>query len=236
MNKIKIGIIGDYEESRPSHIATNDAVIHSAEYLGVNIEVEWVPTESLLQDTSVKLEGYHGIWCAPGSPYQSMMGALRGIRYARENRVPFIGTCGGFQHAVLEYAKNVLNIIEINEDKNPYEMNLFLSPLSCSLIGETKKIYIEEGTKIYDIYHKRMIQERYNCEFGLNSEIQNKLHESGFRIAGRDEDGDARILELTSDNFYIATLFQPQLSSTSDSPHGLVNEFIKEAMKFYERL
>ena len=138
---IKIGIIGDFDPARPSHIATNDALNHSADYLKINIEIEWIPTESLENDMVKSLRQFDGLWCAPGSPYKSMNGAINAIRFARENDYPFIGTCGGYQHAVIEFARNKLGLAEAQQCRiNPEEANLFISSLSCTLIGEREKL------------------------------------------------------------------------------------------------
>jgi CTP synthase (UTP-ammonia lyase) len=99
MNQLlRIGIIGDFEGSNPSHLATNEAIQHAAETLALAVEISWLPTASLdcaLPDGGISqtvLDQYDGLWCAPGSPYQSMAGALKAIRIAREHGKPFIGT------------------------------------------------------------------------------------------------------------------------------------------------
>lgn len=90
---IKIGIIGDFNPSFPTHPATNEAIKHSATQLSTTIEIYWLPTPSLLTPESQKtLEQFDGLWAAPSSPYQSKEGALRAIQFAREHNKPFIGT------------------------------------------------------------------------------------------------------------------------------------------------
>lgn len=184
----------------------------------------------------IKLTG-SAFWCAPGSPYNSAQGAMNAIQFARENNRPFIGTCGGFQHSVLEFARDVLGLIEIkNADFDPYEPNLFISSLSCSILGETRNILITEDSGVAQIYGERRTAECYNCSFGLNSAFKQQLIDHGFIIAGRDEiSGDTRILELPQNNFFIATLFQPQLSSTPENPHKLILAFFKSAEAFKNR-
>jgi CTP synthase (UTP-ammonia lyase) len=156
-----------------------------------------------------------------------MRGALIGIQYARENNFPFIGTCGGFQHAVIEYARNVLKMEEVmNDNFDPYSPNNIITPLSCSLIGQTKHIRINQNSFIHNIYGIIDIEEKYNCSFGLNLEFQKKLDLNGFKISAVDEDGEVRILVLEGNKFYVATLFQPQLSSTYDNPHPLILAYL----------
>ena len=90
---LRIGIIGDFEATRRSHPATDAALRHAAGHLAVDVEVSWLPTPSFVESTEQRrLEACDGLWASPGSPYQSMAGALRAIRFARERNWPFIGT------------------------------------------------------------------------------------------------------------------------------------------------
>ena len=90
---LSIGIIGDYDEGIPSHLATNQAIRHAANSKSVTTDITWLPTNSFLVDASKeRLAPYDGIWISPGSPYRSMSGALKGIRSAREMNIPLIGT------------------------------------------------------------------------------------------------------------------------------------------------
>lgn len=229
---IRIGVIGDYD-GRPSHRATEEAIKHCAEYLKLSLEVQWISTASLEDGVEQKLIDFDGLWCAPGSPYQSMLGAVNGIQYAREFNVPFIGTCGGFQHAAIEYARNVLQIKEIQgKDFDPYSPNMFISALSCSLVGQTRHIVITENSMIHHIYGILETDEKFNCSFGLNREFQLKLIQNGLKVVGTDEEGEVRILVLEKNQFFVATLFQPQLSSTPDHPHPLILAYLTGAKEY----
>jgi CTP synthase (UTP-ammonia lyase) len=161
------------------------------------------------------LKGFDALWIAPGSPYKSLIGALNAIRYAREHDVPLLATCGGCQHVVIEYARNVLGFEDAaHAEYDPYASNLFITPLSCSLVGQTMQVEIEPGSRVEAIYGSRSAFEQYYCNFGLNPKVQQKLHDAGLRIVGRDANGEARILTLPKHRFFVATLFVPQLTST----------------------
>lgn len=229
--KIRIGIIGDYD-GRVSHLSTEEALKHSAKKLAVSIEYQWMPTITF--DHSVPdLKKYDGLWCAPGSPYKSMNGAINAIKYARENNIPFIGTCGGFQHAVIEYGRNVLHIPTLkNINFNPYDPNEYISALSCSLVGQTKRLSIDKNSKLYSIYGCPEVEEKYNCSFGLNKVFQNTLDKNGFHVVGVDEEDEARIMILQDHTFYVISLFQPQLTSTYETPHPIIMEYISAAMNY----
>ena len=91
--EIKVGVIGDFNPSSETHRATNDALTHAADCLSMTIRVEWVATPELERTPgTTALRRFHALWCAPASPYKSMIGALEGIRFARESRWPFFGT------------------------------------------------------------------------------------------------------------------------------------------------
>jgi len=231
---LSIGVIGDYDPQFPPHPATNEALRHAAAGLGVTVDVHWLQTDSLEDADLAPLSAAHvALWCAPGSPYKSLDGALRAIRLARESGVPFLGTCGGFQHVVIEYARNVLGFEDAQHaEYDPYASDLFISELSCSLAGQTMEVRLASDSRAARCYGRTQALERYYCNFGLNPEHQHRLHEGGLRIVGKDQDGEARVLELPDHPFYIATLFVPQLSSSSGSPHPLISAYLRAALSY----
>jgi CTP synthase (UTP-ammonia lyase) len=229
---IGIGIIGDFNEHFVPHIRTNEAISHASKKLNIITEVDWLPTKPFEQHTNiVKLQDYDALWCAPGSPYQSLDGAINAIKYARESNVPLLGTCGGFQHMVIEYARNVLGFKDAQHaEYDPYASQLFISELSCSLAGEKMTVNILENSGVYQYYQKPSVDEEYYCNFGLDPKYQKELDQAGLNIVGVDQDGEARILEIPSHSFFVATLFVPQITSTPDKPHPLILNFLKIAM------
>ncbi len=234
-DSVKIGIIGDYDPKKISHKATQDALRHCGDSLSIKTEIVWLPTKDLEAQKEFDLSTFDGFWCSPGSPYLSYTGALQGIQYAREKNHPFIGTCGGFQHGVMEYACNVLGLTKVNHaEYNPDASEFFIAPLSCSLVGETKNIYLKKGSIIHDIYGTEVITERYNCSFALNPIYQELFEKSGLKASGADENGEVRVFELYSARFYIATLFQPQLSSKPENPHPLILRYLLAVQKFHQ--
>ena len=232
-SNVRIGIIGDYD-GRPSHLATEEALKHAAKALDIEVEYTWLPTV-MFDSGEHELQSFHGLWCAPGSPYKSMNGAINVIKYARESNCPFIGTCGGFQHAVIEFGRNVLHINTLEDiNFNPYEDNNYITALSCSLIGQIRHINVDKNSKVYSIYGKTEIVEKYNCSFGLNKDFQNLLNKNGFKVIGNDVNGEARIMSIENNMFFIATLYQPQLSSTYENPHPLIVEYLSSVKSFKE--
>ena len=229
--RVRIGIIGDYNADFRPHQATDAAIQHAANYLGVTAAVEWLPTPLLTHHPETQLRRFDALWCAPGSPYQSMAGALVAIRFAREQQWPFIGTCGGFQHVVLEYARNVLGFADAaHAESDPDASTLFISMLECSLVGKTMHVHLEPSSRVFQMYQRTVVVEQYYCQFGLNPEYQATIHDGGLRVVGVDEDHEARIVELPDHPFFVATLFVPPLTSTPEQPHPLIIAYLQAAM------
>jgi CTP synthase (UTP-ammonia lyase) len=221
----RIGIIGDFNPENSTHIFTNNGIQHAADALGTPIEAIWLPT-----DQPSDYERFQGLFGSPGSPYRSLDGALDGIRYARENKVPFLGTCGGSQHLMIEYARNVMGLSDAaHAESDPYASCLFVTPLSCSLVGKTMEVAITPGSKAAVACRAERSMEAYYCNFGLNPEYQEQLECAGLAITGQDENGEARIVELPSHPFFVGTLFVPQARSGLGNPHPLMLAFCRAA-------
>ncbi len=151
--KTQLAIIGDFNPSNRSHIATNDAIEHCSRALNQPVEYSWIGTEEVALRGGDRLAGFGAFWIGPASPYRSIEGALMAIRTARERRIPFLGTCGGFQHIILEYVRNVLRIVDAqHEESDPGAANLAISRLSCSLVGRTMSIQLQPDSLIARAY------------------------------------------------------------------------------------
>lgn len=226
---IRIGVIGDYDPDYPVHLATTDGVTHAARALGVNADVTWVGTDAV-GDPAATVASFDGVFVAPGSPYRSLDGALSAIAHARTRRVPLLGTCAGFQHVVIEYARNVLGVAGAQHaEYDPAADEQFVTPLSCSLAGQVMDVALVPGTRAATAYGSATATERYYCNFGLDRGRVPDLEAAGLRVSGTDEQGEVRVVELPGHPFYVATLFVPQASSTPDRPHPLVTAFVRAA-------
>ena len=220
----KIAILGEYNADFPPHPATSAAILHSCKFLDAETRGVWVSTEHARLEA---LQEYAGIWVAPGSPYKNFSNTLRAIRYARENGIPCFGTCGGFQHIVIEYARNVLGYkVAHHAEYDPYASNLFVSSLACSLAGRKMKLKFVPGSGVAEIYGSLEVEEQYYCNFGVNPDVVELLMKAPLQIVGSDSEGEIRVVELPHHPFFIATLFVPQLLSRPDCPHPLITAFI----------
>ncbi len=203
---IRIGLIGDYDAAMTAHRAIPQAIALAGEKLGVEVGSEWLATDQIGD-----LTGYAGLWCVPGSPYRSMDGALRTIRFAREERRPFLGTCGGFQHGVIEYARNVMGWPDADHGETaPDARRQVITMLECGLVEVTNNIRLRTGTRISKAYGREEIVEGYHCRYGLNPEYLGRIAAQGMRVTAEDSLDEVRGLELDEHPFFVLTLFQPE--------------------------
>jgi CTP synthase (UTP-ammonia lyase) len=223
-DELDVAVIGDRDESYTLHLQTDDALHHAAQALGAVITIRWVaPAE--LDDDLRAIADADALLCGPApAAYSSTAGALGALRYGREAGVPTLATCGGCQHAVLEYARNVLGIADAaHAQTDPDAPEPVVSPLACSLIGRTGTVALQAGSKAAGSYEQAAVSERYFCSYGANPRYEDALQRAGLAITGRDQtDGVARIFEIPAHRFYVATLFVPQARSTPAEPHPLV--------------
>ena len=230
-DSVRIGLIGDFNPDVLAHMAIPQALALAARWVECSVETEWLPTPLLEKDADERLVGFDGLWIVPASPYESMEGALLAVRFARERGVPFLGTCGGFQHALIEYARSVLNLSEADStESNPESTLPLIAPLSCSLVEATDTIVLQPGSRIAAIYGKSEISEKYHCSFGLNPRYTTLFDASGLRITGFDKSGEARVFDLDGHPFYMGTLFQPERSAFNDVAHPLIVAYMQAVL------
>lgn len=224
-NKITIGLVGDHNNTVLAHQAIPCALQGAAEALGIEISFEWVPTEEV---TAVsRISHFSGLWCVPASPYRSEDGALLAIRHARETLVPFLGTCGGFQHAVIEYARNVLGWADAEHaETSPEAVRAVISPLECTLVETTGVVRLFPGTRISAAYKASEATESYHCRYGMNPEFQFAIIDGPLRATANDETGEVRAVELDAHPFFVATLFQPERAALKGNVTPLVVAFV----------
>ncbi len=229
MKTLRIGLIGDYNAEVPAHQAIPKALALAAEKTGpCQVEATWLPTGTLTDDAQTRLGNFDGLWCVPASPYASMDGALRAIQFARERPMPFLGTCGGFQHALIEYARNVLGLRDADHtETNPTATMPLVSLLACALVEAEGRIVLRENSRIRKIYGEAEVSEKYRCRFGFNPAYKDRLDDGRLRFTGHDREGDVRVLELEGHPFFVATLFQPERSALRGVTHPLVCAFVQ---------
>lgn len=207
--RVRVALVGDYNAAITAHRAIPEALRLAGEALGVAVEFDWLATASIGE--TVDLRAYDGIWCVPGSPYTDTEGALQAIRFAREQAVPFLGTCGGFQHALLEYARNQLGWADAEHaELSPQASTPLIAPLACALLEVGERVQLVSGSRIAELYGMREITEQYLCRYGLDNAFVEPLTAQALNVSGHDDAGAVRAIELDDHPFFIATLFQPE--------------------------
>ncbi len=238
---VRIGILGDFDPKSPTLPAVDASLKHAAAKLNIKVDPEWLPTPALAEPGAPKiLETFDGIWAAPGSPYKSFDGMLKGIEFARRHDWPFLGTCGGFQYAFIECVRNVLGIQDADTaENNSGSKNVIIYPVACAvpnrgknapkLSGAIPEIRLRPGSYLQSFYGKETVTEEFFCNFEVNPEYEWAAMEAGFPVVARGTQGEIRAIESPTHRFYVATLFQPQLSSKPKDPHPLVLAFVQAA-------
>jgi len=227
---IPIALVGDFDAGVTAHRAIPKALQLSARRLGLRVAPEWIHTEAI-GPTAQEVSRHAGIWCVPASPYANMAGALAAIRRARESLRPFLGTCGGFQHAVLEYARNVLGCTQADHAETaPDSVMPLIGRLNCSLVEKSGPVFFREGSQLRDIYRADRAEEQYHCNYGLIPGYAGLFDgSSGLRVAATDAAGEVRAVELVGHPFFVATLFQPERSGLQGIEHPLITAFLRSA-------
>jgi CTP synthase (UTP-ammonia lyase) len=147
MTTVRIGLIGDRDDTVTAHRAIPRALDLARDVVCCACEWDWLHTDALATAPSERLASYHGFWSAPGTPYASAAGAIKAIRFARQNDRAFLGTCGGFQHALLEYAESVWGVTHpAHAETDPGAGDPVIAALSCALVeatGEVRAVELE---------------------------------------------------------------------------------------------
>ena len=227
---LSIALVGDFNPSVPAHQSIPTALRLAADAIPVPVAVTavWIHTAALARDGVGSLDAFDGIWCVPGSPYAEMSAALAAIRMARESGRPFLGTCGGFQHAVIEYARNVLDLPDADHaETNPTASRPLVAPLACALVERTGVLRFRAGSSLRAIYGTDDAEETYHCSYGLNPQYAEAFDRApGLRVGATDVAGDVRAIELVDHPFFVATLFQPERSAARGVAHPLITAFV----------
>ena len=229
MKNREIGIIGDFRNSI-TQSAIADSIEHSNRTLGITNTYRWIDTTTLDTDDYAEiLQPISGIWSATGCPFKSINGSLNAIRYARENGIPHLGTCSGFQHTIIEYARNVLGYRNAQHAEYTNDTtDLFIDRLACSLKGTRGEVKITEHTLAREIYGIGTIEVDYYCSYGINEVYRPLILSGDLIVSGMDVNRAIRMMELKGHPFFIITAFVPQMESSFDKPNPLITEFIRK--------
>jgi CTP synthase (UTP-ammonia lyase) len=223
----RIALVGDHSERHTSHRAIPVALELARARSGADVAWEWVATGDIA-DAGRDLAAFSAVWAVPASPYRNTAGALGAIRLAREAGLPFLGTCGGFQHALLEIARDVAGIADADTaETNPGGGSLVVAQLSCSLVEKVGGVHFAPGSLLASAYGADGATEGYRCNYGLNPAYRAAMEAAGLRFTAWDDGGDVRGAELPSHRFFVGVLFQPERAAHRGDTPPLVLAFVQ---------
>ena len=216
----RIALVGDRSANVRAHARIPTLIDALLQRDGIALDSYWIATPDV---AGCDLGRFDAIWLLPGSPYDSADGAIAAVRTAREQRLPFLGTCGGFQYALLEFARDVCGLSAVeNAEVTPEADAHLIVQLECSLKGHEEAVMIVPGTRTAKISGPGRRTERYHCDYGLNPAYLERLSQGGLVFSGFDDSGQVRIAELPGHPFFIGTLFQPELHGDGTRPHPVI--------------
>ena len=240
---VNIGLVGKYVELQDSYKSILESLTHAGVANEVKVNIITIHSESIEdKNLSEMLEKLNGIIVAPGFGERGMQGKINAIRYSRENHVPFLGICLGMQMAVIEYARNVLKL----EDVNSTEMKEDCKNPIISLMENQKSILNKGGTmrlgawdcellknsKTEKIYNKKVISERHRHRYELNNKYLDQLNKWDLVPSGfNPETNLVEIIEHKKHPWFIGVQFHPEYSSTVLEPHPLFKSFINSSVE-----
>lgn len=231
MQVTHIALVGDFDPEVIAHQGIKASFALWNTSTNHRLEPIWTGTDTITPGDKSLLSPFKGIWCVPASPYKSTDGALWAIQYARTHSIPFFGSCGGFQHALLEYARNVLQLTSANHTELDSSTDFpLLHRMHCSLVEKSQKIIATGAGRFTSFYGGASEgSEQFHCSYGLNPRYENLFNQSSLQITARSEDNEVRAIELLDHPFYLGTLFQPERKALTGHLHPLVRSFFSAA-------
>ena len=238
-SKVTIGLIGKYVELQDSYKSILEAFIHAGAANEVQVEVVPIHSETIEEGNAVdQISGLDGVLVAPGFGERGIEGKINAIRYVRENNIPFFGICLGMQMAVIEFARNVLNLkaansVEMDENTPHPVISLMDAQKDVVQKGGTMRLGawacdLKETTVLQKTYQTDQIQERHRHRYEFNDAYLQKFEENGMVASGTNPDtGLVEAIELPGHPWFVGVQFHPEYSSTVANPHPLFVAFVQ---------
>lgn len=228
--RVQIALVGDFNATVTAHRAIPLALQRAGADAGVDVRFTRHHTAQLGSRPAKVLATSAGIWCVPGSPYADTAAALSAIRFARLQPRAFLGTCGGFQHALLEYAQSVLGMVRAaHAELDAKAPDPLIAPLSCALVEQAGEVSFVPGSLLATAYGVSEAVEEYRCRYGLAPSHEGILQNGPLRAVARDKLGQVRAVEMDGHPFFVATLFQPERAALKGETPPLVRAFVEAA-------
>ncbi len=239
---VTIGLIGKYVELPDAYKSIIESFIHAGAKNDCKVKVVSVQSASINEDNAKeKLKGFQGILVAPGFGERGFHGKILAAKYARENNIPFLGICLGMQVAVIEFARNVLNLCDAQSTEMVHStphpvIDLMEQQKGITEKGGTMRLgaypcRLEKGSKAYAAYGRIEISERHRHRYEFNNAYLAMYEKAGMKATGYNpETGLVEIMEIPTHKWYVGVQFHPEYSSTVLHPHPLFVDFVKAAL------
>ena len=244
----RIAIVGKYTTGNDAYISVQEALKHGGIANEAAVEIEWIEAESLTEHPNLDsvFENIDGILVPGGFGYRGIEGMLVAVRYARENRIPYLGLCLGMQCLVIEFARHVVNMEKANstevDENTPYPViDLMHEQRSIADLGATMRLghypcVLQENTKSYAAYQQPIILERHRHRYELNNLYRSKLESAGLCFSGLSPDESlVEIAEVADHPWMVGSQFHPEFQSKPLAPHPLFREFVAAVFSYQEQ-
>jgi CTP synthase len=248
-----IAMVGKYMDLLDAYKSLNEALTHAGIHTGTRVEMRYIDSEQITREGTGALEGVDAILVPGGFGERGIEGKIETVRYARENRIPYLGICLGLQVAVIEFARNAAGM----EDANSTEFNAATKHPVVALITEWLKAdgsterrsqssdlggtmrlgsqlcHLEEGSNVRVMYRSAEIMERHRHRYEVNGNFLPRLQEAGLRVAGWSADHSlVEVIEMPDHPWFVACQFHPEFTSTPRDGHPLFSGFVEAAARF----
>ncbi len=242
-NKTTIALVGKYVELQDAYISVVEALRHAGYAFDADIDIRWINSEHVDRNNVAQLlQGVNGILVPGGFGDRGIEGKIEAIRYAREQRIPFLGICLGMQLASVEFARHVVGLkgahsAEIDPNTPHPIIDLLPEQKDIEDLGGTLRLglypcKLVEGTKAYEAYQDEVIYERHRHRYEFNNEYRTMMEENGFIFSGTSPDGRlVEIIELKDHPWFVAAQFHPEFTSRPTRPQPLFREFIRASLE-----
>ncbi|HEX7418156.1 MAG TPA: CTP synthase [Steroidobacteraceae bacterium] len=250
--QVDIAMVGKYVQIRDSYISLNEALTHAGLKSRTRVNIHYVESTDVEANGIHALHGMDAVLVPGGFGERGIEGKIRAVRYAREQRVPYLGICLGMQLAVVEYGRHVMGLEGANSTEftrlTPHPVIALISewqdPLrgvqqrdESAAKGATMRLGAQEvrltaGALAREVYGKDSIFERHRHRYEFNNTYLERYQKAGFRFSGFSPDGLVEIVELPSHPWFIATQFHPEFTSTPRDGHPLFTGFVRAARAY----
>ena len=250
--QVRIAMVGKYVDFRDSYISLSEALRHAGFKTRVDIQIEYVESEEIqMRGAEALLESMDAILIPGGFGDRGIEGMIDSIQFARENNVPYLGICLGLQAAIIEFARNILNLSDANSTEfNPgtkapvialitewmntdgsVENRNELSDLGGSMRLGAQECMLSDQSLAKRIYQKDSVFERHRHRYEFNNNFKNDLQDKGLKFSGHSKDGLVEIIELENHPWFLACQFHPEFTSTPRKGHPLFESFVRASKK-----